>query len=80
MALSHASSQTPPATPVRPSQDTIKDRVSIHERPKTVDGRTQGGHWQGDLIICKRTRPVLVLHERKIPRDARRQARRKDRS
>ena len=48
-----------------PSQDTIKDRVSIHERPKTVDGRTEGGHWEGDLIICKRTRPVLVLHERK---------------
>jgi hypothetical protein len=24
-----------------------------------------GGHWEGDLIICKRTRPVLVLHERK---------------
>ena len=47
----------------RPSQDTIKDRVSIHERPKTVDGRTEGGHWEGDLIICKRTRPVLVLHE-----------------
>src|ERR1700730_14108512 len=23
------------------------------------------GHWEGDLIICKRTRPVLVLHERK---------------
>ena len=66
MALSHASSQTPPATPgSRPSQDTIKDRVSIHERPKTVDGRTEGGHWEGDLIICKRTRPVLVLHERK---------------
>ena len=33
--------------------------------PKTVDGRTEGGHWEGDLIICKRTRPVLVLHERK---------------
>ena len=49
----------------RPSQDTIKDRVSIHERPKTVDGRTEGGHWEGDLIICKRTRPVLVLDERK---------------
>src|ERR1700739_2640772 len=49
----------------RASQDTIKDRVSIHERPKTVDGRTEGGHWGGDLIICKRTRPVLVLHERK---------------
>ena len=48
----------------RPSQDTI-NRVSIHERPKTVDCRTEGGHWEGDLIICKRTRPVLVLHERK---------------
>src|ERR1700757_1489162 len=36
-----------------------------HKRPKTVDGRTEGGHWEGDLIICKRTRPVLVLHERK---------------
>jgi hypothetical protein len=21
--------------------------------------------WEGDLIICKRTRPVLVLHEHK---------------
>ena len=26
----------------RPSQDTIKDRVSIHERPKTVDSRRLG--------------------------------------
>ena len=37
----------------RPSQDTIKDRVSIHERPKHVEARTEGGHWEGDLIICK---------------------------
>src|SRR5205807_1776744 len=49
----------------RPSRDTIKDRVSIHERPKNADARTEVGHWEGDLIICKRTRPVLVLHERK---------------
>ena len=49
----------------RPSRDMIKDRVSIHERPKTIDARTEAGHWEGDLIICKRTRPVLVLHERK---------------
>jgi IS30 family transposase len=49
----------------RPSRDTIKDRVSIHERPANIDARTEAGHWEGDLIICKRTRPVLVLHERK---------------
>ena len=39
--------------------------ASPSERPKNVDARTEGGHWEGDLIICKRTRPVLVLHERK---------------
>ena len=31
----------------------------------SMSARTEGGHWEGDLIICKRTRPVLVLHERK---------------
>ena len=49
----------------RPSRDTIKDRVSIHERPESIDDRSELGHWEGDLIICQRTRPVLVLHERK---------------
>jgi transposase, IS30 family len=49
----------------RPSRDTIKDRTSIHDRPKNIEARTDVGHWEGDLIICKRTRPMLVLHERK---------------
>lgn len=49
----------------RPTRDVIKDRVSIHNRPSTVESRNEVGHWEGDLIICKRTRPVLVLHERK---------------
>jgi hypothetical protein len=50
---------------VRASRDTIKDRVSIHDRPKTIERRGEAGHWEGDLIICKCTRPVLVFHERK---------------
>ena len=49
----------------RASRDAIKDRASIHDRPKTIEGRGEAGHWEGDLIICKRTRPVLVLHKRK---------------
>jgi IS30 family transposase len=49
----------------RPVRDVIKDRASIHERPNNVESRGEVGHWEGDLIICKRTRPVLVLHERK---------------
>src|SRR4051812_19450103 len=47
------------------SRDMIKDRASIHDRPRDVEGRADIGHWEGDLIIGKRTRPVLVLHERK---------------
>lgn len=49
----------------RPARDIIKDRVSIHDRPDEVATRCEAGHWEGDLIICKRSRPVLVLHERK---------------
>ena len=66
MALSDASPQTPsPWVATRASRDAIKDRASIHDRPNTIEGRGEAGHWEGDLIICKRTRPVLVLHVRK---------------
>src|SRR4029077_869894 len=47
----------------RASRDAIKERASIHDRPKTIEGRGEAGHWEGDLIICKCARPVLVLHE-----------------
>lgn len=49
----------------RPSRDKIKDRNSIHDRPQGIETREEFGHWEGDLMICNRTRPVLVLHERK---------------
>jgi transposase, IS30 family len=49
----------------RRSRDMLKDRTSIHDRPDEVESRGEAGHWEGDLMLCRRTRPVLVLHERK---------------
>src|SRR3954453_20018941 len=49
----------------RQPRGTIAGRRSIHDRPESVEGREEAGHWEGDLLICKRTRPVLVLKERK---------------
>jgi IS30 family transposase len=51
--------------PARRPRSRIADRVSIHDRPPAVDDRRAAGHWEGDLLICKRTRPMLVLEERK---------------
>ncbi len=48
----------------RQPRSTIAGRASIHDRPESVQGRGEAGHWEGDLLICRRTRPVLVLKER----------------
>lgn len=31
----------------------IPNRVSIHDRPQSVEGREEFGHWEGDLMIGK---------------------------
>ena len=49
----------------RPPRSVIAGRASIHDRPESVGERREAGHWEGDLLICRRTRPVLVLKERK---------------
>jgi IS30 family transposase len=49
----------------RQPRPAMAERRSIHDRPESVEGRKEAGHWEGDLLICKRTRPVLVLEERK---------------
>ncbi len=51
--------------PARKAKSLIPDRKSIHQRDEAINERCEGGHWEGDLMICKRTRPVLVLTERK---------------
>src|SRR3712207_3022719 len=49
----------------RQPRSVIAERRSIHDRPKTIEERREAGHREGDLLICKRVRPVLVLKERK---------------
>jgi IS30 family transposase len=45
----------------RRQRSTITGRASIHDRPASVGERREAGHWEGDLLICRQTRPVLVL-------------------
>ena len=49
----------------RPSKDHIAEKTHISERTEAANQREEVGHWEADLVICKRSRPVLVLHERK---------------
>ncbi|QBS11854.1 IS30 family transposase [Legionella geestiana] len=47
------------------STSFIKDRVSIHKRPKRVLKRNQIGHWEVDLMqFSKQGGAILVAHER----------------
>ena len=44
----------------------IPNRVSIQERPKSVESRKSFGHWEGDLMsFVKNSQFMLVLKERK---------------
>jgi transposase, IS30 family len=49
----------------RASRDRITEKTHISQRSDDADARETVGHWEADLVICKRARPVLVLHERK---------------
>jgi IS30 family transposase len=44
----------------------IKDRVSIGQRPDSVEDRSVPGHWEADLMLFSRYgQAALALHERK---------------
>jgi transposase, IS30 family len=49
----------------RASRDRIAEKTHLSQRPGDADARETVGHWEADLVICRRSRPVLVLHERK---------------
>lgn len=43
----------------------MKDRVSIHKRPKYIVKRASPGHWEADLMLfSKYGQVILVAHER----------------
>jgi len=43
----------------RPRSSIIKNRISIEERPKSVESRKQPGHWEGDSLVSQRSRVTL---------------------
>jgi len=49
----------------RASRDRIAEKIHVSQRSEHADARTEAGHWEADMVICRRSRPVLVLHERK---------------
>ena len=49
----------------RVSRDRIIEKIHISQRSDDANARETVGHWEADLVICKRSRPVLVMHERK---------------
>jgi IS30 family transposase len=51
----------------RKTRGVILDRVSIHDRPITIEDRQEFGHFEGDLVINKTSmsRNVSVILERK---------------
>lgn len=46
----------------RASRDTIAEKAHISQRSDDADAHETVGHWEADLVICKRSLPVLVLH------------------
>lgn len=49
----------------RRSKDKITGKTHISQRSEAANMRQEPGHWEGDLVICRHNRPLLVLHERK---------------
>ena len=59
-------SQRGPRKSYEPKAHRIPEKVSIHDRPETINSREEFGHWEGDLIIGKRHKSqILTLQERK---------------
>jgi len=51
----------------KPQQGVIKNKVSVHKRPDSINSRAEAGHFEGDLIFHKgsQSQNVLTLIDRK---------------
>jgi len=49
-----------------PHKQPATPKTSIDERPEHIEARQEAGHWEGDLIVSRQSREVLLhLRERK---------------
>lgn len=51
---------------VRKKRETIKERVSIHERPEAVDEKTEVGHWESDSMIFSQQKGILSVQVERV--------------
>lgn len=49
-------------------RERIKARVSIHDRPASVEGRTEAGHWEGDSMEGKAHKQALHVEVERVTR------------
>jgi IS30 family transposase len=50
---------------------TIKERVSIHERPEEVDENIEVGHWESDSMIFSQQKGILSVQVERVSKLAR---------
>ena len=51
----------------KPKKEIIPNAIPISSRPTNIDGRSEIGHWEGDLVIftCFKSNNLTTLVERK---------------
>lgn len=51
---------------VKPRKIAIKNRMSIHKRPKKITERKEVGHWEDDTVVFSGQKPVLAVQYERV--------------